>query len=266
MPVFFNEDALTPEQRARYAWAVAEYARIQEENRRRFERAGKSQHPHQISPKSALFARLLEGKEPLPYPPPTSHSYPWYDIIETPGKYHVTIGGCLSAQDEEHILLNQCPWTVVRKNEGASAFLKFLRQAPEPAKASVEMQKELQKALAQKPEFVLSYGAWSGFRLYMGRVIRHGRRASVVNSKFDLHTLDGGNPVIVKVLRSGAEIRAKADATLADVMARLEQSEYDLSPFDRITLASESGISRSDQPEGDDLVEYDCDGWVLEKI
>jgi len=32
--------------------------------------------------KSALFHRLMEGKEPLPVPPPKSYSYPWYNLIE----------------------------------------------------------------------------------------------------------------------------------------------------------------------------------------
>lgn len=31
---------------------------------------------------SALLRRLLEGKEPLPEPPPRSFSYPWYSVIE----------------------------------------------------------------------------------------------------------------------------------------------------------------------------------------
>lgn len=31
---------------------------------------------------SALLQRLLEGKDPLPIPPPRSFSYPWYDLIE----------------------------------------------------------------------------------------------------------------------------------------------------------------------------------------
>jgi len=32
---------------------------------------------------SALLARLLDGKEPLPAPPPRAFSYPWYDLIES---------------------------------------------------------------------------------------------------------------------------------------------------------------------------------------
>ena len=31
---------------------------------------------------SALFARLLSGKKALPAPPPLSHSYPWYELID----------------------------------------------------------------------------------------------------------------------------------------------------------------------------------------
>jgi hypothetical protein len=126
--------------------------------------------------------------------------------------------------------------------------------------------KLLEDTLTGQPEYIVTYGQWGEFKLALGRIIRRGRRNAVVNSKFDLHTLDGGNPLIVKVLRSGAEIRAKSDATLAGVLTKLEQPEPELSVFDRITLASESGIARSDHPEGDDLVEYDCDGWVLERL
>ena len=32
--------------------------------------------------KSCLLARMLMGKDPLPDPPPTWHSSPWYELIE----------------------------------------------------------------------------------------------------------------------------------------------------------------------------------------
>lgn len=32
--------------------------------------------------KSALFARIREGKRPLPFPPPTRHGLPWHALIE----------------------------------------------------------------------------------------------------------------------------------------------------------------------------------------
>lgn len=31
---------------------------------------------------SSLLQRLLDGKEPLPEPPPRAHSYPWYELVE----------------------------------------------------------------------------------------------------------------------------------------------------------------------------------------
>ncbi len=33
--------------------------------------------------KSALFARIRQGKRPLPFPPPTRHGLPWHDLIES---------------------------------------------------------------------------------------------------------------------------------------------------------------------------------------
>ncbi len=50
-----------------------------------------------IVEKSALFQRLLSGKEPLLYRPPTSHSYPWYEVIEgLQPEHHVLIGVAIS--------------------------------------------------------------------------------------------------------------------------------------------------------------------------
>ncbi|MBI1890852.1 MAG: hypothetical protein HYS18_09415 [Burkholderiales bacterium] len=266
MPIFFDENELTPEQRSRYSWAVAEYTRIQKENHERIVGMGKVPKAHAPSPQSALFARLLEGKAPLPYPPPTTYSYPWYDIIEKPGKYHVSVSGVHVEDGHESIELNQCTWPILRKSGGASDFLAFLRQAANRLSVSPDALALLEKALANQPEFIVTYGHWGEFRLSMGRIIRQGRRVMVEGSRFDLQTLEGGNPVIVRVLRTGAEIRAKADATLADVRNRVQEAGDELPPIDHITLASESSIPRSDSPEGDDIVEYDCDGWILERL
>lgn len=32
--------------------------------------------------KSALFARIRDGKRPLPFPPPTRHGLPWHELVE----------------------------------------------------------------------------------------------------------------------------------------------------------------------------------------
>lgn len=43
--------------------------------------------------KSALFKRLLAGKEPLIYRPPTNHSYPWHEVIESvQSEFQVIVG------------------------------------------------------------------------------------------------------------------------------------------------------------------------------
>lgn len=34
--------------------------------------------------KSSLFARIREGKRPLPFPPPTRNGLPWHDLVEGP--------------------------------------------------------------------------------------------------------------------------------------------------------------------------------------
>lgn len=276
MPSFFDENDLTEEQRARYEWAVAEYARIQEENRLRLEQAGEKAGSHQIGPQSALFARLLEGKTALPYPPPTSYSYPWYDVIEKPGPHHVSIGGGVSVAgiahwdggigSDGHIVLNQCSWVIVRKNDGAIKFQEFLQQVHAHVNDPEKAIGIVQQILAMKPEYVVTFGKWGEFSLSLGRIVRRGRRAAVINSRFDLTTLDGGNPVIVRVLQSGADMRAKSDATLNAVQGKFDLAKHSATTIDRILVASESAIERSENPEDDDLVEFDCDGWVLEKI
>jgi hypothetical protein len=39
--------------------------------------------------KSSLFARIREGKRPLPFPPPTRNGLPWHDLIEGPPESQV---------------------------------------------------------------------------------------------------------------------------------------------------------------------------------
>lgn len=38
--------------------------------------------------KSALFARIRQGKRPLPFPPPTQHGSPWHALVESTNKAH----------------------------------------------------------------------------------------------------------------------------------------------------------------------------------
>ncbi len=65
--------------------------------------------------KSSLFWRLRSGKNPLPSPPPTSFSYPWYDVIENANPHWVD-GMYVQHVDEtlftSYAYINQTPYIV----------------------------------------------------------------------------------------------------------------------------------------------------------
>ena len=67
--------------------------------------------------KSSLLKWLLNGNEPFDERPPTSYSYPWYELMKT-GKgwsndvwYHENLPGF----DCPCLIINQCVWRVVEK-------------------------------------------------------------------------------------------------------------------------------------------------------
>lgn len=113
-----------------------------------------------LSGKSALLKRISEGKRPLAFPPPTSYSYPWYEIIEgnapielgpiytrkfTGQKYpYASSTGLMAAesiqdligdgQGELHpelppagnvVLINQSKWEVISVDGETSATLSY---------------------------------------------------------------------------------------------------------------------------------------------
>lgn len=155
MPKFFDPNNLTPAQRESWGAAVVEYGRIQQTNRERLLltlTASDREAYALLNPvpkastrfvKSALFGRLLEGKQALPFPPPCSFSYPWYSVIEDEGPWDVQV------PDEAHklqdlylrnflgnmadtlvgtapkVLLNQSAWTLLRKNSETSGIVSF---------------------------------------------------------------------------------------------------------------------------------------------
>lgn len=67
--------------------------------------------------KSALFARLLEGEKPLVFRPPTSFSYPWYEVIESDDKIELTMfEDSLNVRDfikKNEINIHQSIWKVL---------------------------------------------------------------------------------------------------------------------------------------------------------
>lgn len=225
MPTFFNPSELTIEQKSRWDFACAEYKRTLERNlETRFARLSESDRVYFAKecgitedadikeemrssmelnanapghPKSALFARLLDGKQALPYPPPTCYSYPWYSIIEEDIAQSVRIGGALTlgalingtggAGGVTALSLNQCQWSVVSKNEeaeqlfGLQSELDGLKQAdPKRPDENIslwtpDLYERVKAVYAKNPEFVVKFGHWPEYRLF---VMHHADRES----------------------------------------------------------------------------------------
>ena len=184
MPTFFqNKDSLPPELLARWDHAVAEYDRVLQDI------CGDSETKkmffyNALREKSALFWRLLNGKDPLPMPPPTRYSYPWYGIIEEPGPHRVgdigfhAYGKPLGQQlaeirgtdREDRLFVEQCGWVVLSCNAAAQDMLEALQGG----QFTLEDQNRL---MAAGPEWIVQYGgctrqAWPAYRLFVQRYRR----------------------------------------------------------------------------------------------
>lgn len=73
--------------------------------------------PNRLLDKSALYGRLCEGRAPLVVPPPLSHSYPWYEAVES-GEPLAIMEPFVVAADEDFagrqgLVINQCFWTLL---------------------------------------------------------------------------------------------------------------------------------------------------------
>ncbi|WP_163058033.1 hypothetical protein [Acidithiobacillus ferrooxidans] len=174
MPTFFqNKDSLPPELLARWDCAVAEYDRVLREVCGESETKGLFFY-NATREKSALFWRLLNGKEPLPMPPPTNYSYPWYEIIEEPGPHRVgdigfrAYGKPLGAQlaelrgtdIENFLFIEQCGWRVLSHNTAAQTMLDTLQSG----EFILDDQNRL---MAAGPEWIVQYREWPAYRLFV---------------------------------------------------------------------------------------------------
>jgi hypothetical protein len=227
MPVFFSNDKLTQDQRDRYAWAISEYERIQDENAERFSLQGRAYQKgdcrHLDGTKSALFWRLLQGKAALPYPPPTAMSYPWYEVIEDDGPFEVGFSSLYAGKVMRNIMeplrntisINQTLWSIREKNEAAQRVEDLLDEARSLNEDQIlnspegvfplmpaELRQRILDALAAKPEWVVQFGDWPPYVFYYGRNT-WGAHESVVNQGarfgqgWEFGDISGGNPKIL---------------------------------------------------------------------
>jgi hypothetical protein len=151
MPKFFDKNNLTQEQKARWDWAVLKYRQIREKNTlSAFEDLDENERLNVVQDlqearefngsltneildeKSALFARLLEGKKPLSFPPPCAYSYPWYSVIEDNGPWDLSLETNSldellweNRSGEQEILIEQTPWKVIKKISNEEVIVTF---------------------------------------------------------------------------------------------------------------------------------------------
>lgn len=169
MPYFFNEKSLSDSQLKRWDSAVATYTSILDANDNRpvlhtstcpevfaprnceitgaysttleaVRAAATCRTPG--NPKSALFSRLLSGKQPLKNPPPVSFGYPWFDVIEGDGPWDI-FDLCLKARFSpsriteakrntiDTVVLNQDAWNIVRYISESAAIVTHRNWASE---------------------------------------------------------------------------------------------------------------------------------------
>ncbi len=83
---------------------------------------------------SALMQRLLQNKQPLPYPPPLSFSQPWYDLIDESLPIPILLGGYRPNEEidgvlfDEGIIINQTLWKISNSSDAAKKLMKILNQ------------------------------------------------------------------------------------------------------------------------------------------
>lgn len=79
--------------------------------------------------KSRLFWRIRTGKAPLPEPPPTAFSCPWYEVVEECERPHHCIEAFIDIDDEGvekgYVSVNQCTYNLVEKVSDLEAIVQF---------------------------------------------------------------------------------------------------------------------------------------------
>lgn len=73
---------------------------------------------------SHLLRRLLEGKEPLSYPPPESNGAGWYDLLETGRGTARDVRPWEWAPDHK-IAINQGIWTILEKRSDTDYVITY---------------------------------------------------------------------------------------------------------------------------------------------
>lgn len=130
--------------------------------------------------KSDLFHRLLNGLEPLPYPPPRYFKRPWFDLFDLDCAFEVQVvvqGRSQRMRDRErniHVfVINDCPWECSGASAAGAELLRLNSAWVEnvPIDGVLEANAvwaQCQEVLQDHVAFDMRFGRWeSAFKLWL---------------------------------------------------------------------------------------------------
>jgi hypothetical protein len=234
---------------------------------------------------SALMVRLLEGIEPLPFPPPRAGSHCWYSLIEKSDPQPVRLGIGLStiaalasyagAHQKKQLFVAGNGWEIVSANEAALDFLK-LQEEPwvEIDGKTVRPDGWIENALKvafSNPEFVVKDRFYGEFKVWysLDVVTGHNGRRYAFCYKTNKEILEddwatdlrGVNPKVAEVVHSFS-----TDDILTPLEAVEENFADELTDDDRQSLHAYRDKYMAQQPELDhDWVGVKEGSWLIQK-
>ena len=263
---YFDPDKLTDAQRARWDFAIAEYSKILNRNVERqlgqmsdhdkenfllsfptFSGGGDSvdENVRQVlrlfygmsggskgDPRSALLARLLDGKQPLRAPPPSTFHRPWYEVIEDDGPFEVMLSDAhlspASPDDGEHepthsLCIDRCPWRVVHMNDAAHRLFALQERLNGKARRGRDgtafgwtrtLLGDVLGAYRGGPELVVQHEEWPLYRLRLCRRESIGDAELLGQAVTPQSLLRTDTVFDTQALRPGLRVRGSGDATM----------------------------------------------------
>lgn len=293
MPTFFNKLTLTEAQLSRWDWAVAEYERVQQSNIDPLQVRFPNHFNFNVNyEKSALFSRLLiEGLPALKYAPPTSFSYPWYQLIDNDAPQPILFCNIYTRVSAIHGLpvtqlcmsVDQCLWSIDAMNDAAIALSEMSINLANDHQHLIRS--KLMSIYANQPEFIVSYGEYHHYRIFIGRsesICQRGYAEDSLLRNADDSLPAKNDPMDVRdlylnlMIGKTNSLSEHPEKTLLKSQKKLEQlklshpgqsfpSEEFIIRCKSENLESES-LAYGNRPNSKDFVEISYDAWMIEKV
>ncbi|WP_176000260.1 hypothetical protein [Burkholderia vietnamiensis] len=219
--------------------------------------------------KSALLLRILSDKQPLRFRPPTSHSYPHYELVEEPEVRNVVLGGPTTlgsmlngtggAPGNTSMVVNQCLYALVGMNSVAEEIMTMLLDDE-----SFNGRKFLELA-DQSPIWTLKHGEWPAWELTTGLSpngagLRYAVDRPVPAKRNEVLFGGWGAPINPIVVVHGEDRIASAKARKAAAM----RADSSMTGVERMLALDESDVYPG-HPSQYDLLNYTRRVWVMRK-